>query len=233
MGDLLTAFALGMGATITPCILPLYPAFLAYLTGERGAGTDPRGTATRRARRVAPIVAAALVWLGVIVGMVLIGALFAALRAPLSQFIRILLPLADGLLVALGVLLLAGINPFGRLPQVTPSVAGRWGPAAGPFAFGLLFAPIALPCSGPVLVAIFAFSLTVTDVVEQLVTFVAFGIGFGLPLFALGTVSQLRGAQLARGLVRWERLLQLLIGAALVLIGLWDLSVNLPALVGG
>ena len=33
MGELAGAVVLGIGATITPCILPLYPAFLAYLTG--------------------------------------------------------------------------------------------------------------------------------------------------------------------------------------------------------
>ena len=66
----------------------------------------------------------------------------------------------------------------------------------------------------------------------QLAFFLAFGIGFGLPLFAIGLLDQLSGARLARGLVRWERLLQVVLGVALLVIGAWDLWSNLPNLIG-
>ena len=232
MGELLGAVALGIGATITPCILPLYPAFLAYLTGS-GAVVGGDGTvAERSVVALPPLAAATLVWGGVVSGMVLIGALFAAFSASLTPFIRFVLPVADVLLVVLGVLLLLGRNPFARLPQLSPGMLGRGGPAAGAFGYGLLFAPIALPCSGPFLVGIFAFSLTLGDVVDQLAFFLAFGVGFGLPLFVLGLLGQARGAQLARALIRWERPLQLVVGAALVAVGLWDLAQNLPTALG-
>lgn len=218
MGELIGAVALGIGATITPCILPLYPAFLAFLTGSQGRRSLP------------PIAAAALVWAGVVIGMVVIGAVFALLSASLSRFIGVILPIADAILIILGLLLLLGRNPFARLPQLAPAALGRGGPAAGAFAYGLLFAPIALPCSGPFLVGIFAFSLTIGDVVDQLAFFFAFGIGFGLPLFVLGLIGQARGRDLARALVRWERGLQVVIGVALVAIGIWDLSQNMDNL---
>lgn len=220
MGELVGAVALGIGATITPCILPLYPAFLAFLTGSDGRSTVP------------PVAAAALVWAGVVIGMVLIGAVFAVLSVSLSRFIGVILPIADALLILLGLMLLLGRNPFARLPQLAPAALGRGGPAFGAFAYGLLFAPIALPCSGPFLVGIFAFSLTIVDVVDQLAFFLAFGVGFGLPLFLLGLVGQARGRDLARALVRRERVLQVVIGLALVVIGAWDLFQNLPNLLG-
>jgi cytochrome c-type biogenesis protein len=223
VGELIGAVVLGIGATITPCVLPLYPAFLAYLTGQSGAATGGHDA-------IPPIVAAALVWAGVVAGMVAIGALFAAFSVSLSRFIGVVLPIADLLLIGLGILLLLGRNPFARLPQLAPAALGRGGPALGAFAYGFLFAPIALPCSGPFLVGVFAFSLTIGDVVDQLVFFLAFGIGFGLPLFVLGLLGQARGRDLARLLVRYERPLQIVIGLALVAVGLWDLSVNLPNL---
>ena len=224
MGELTAAVALGIGATITPCILPLYPAFLAYLTGQ--------GSMTGRAA-LPPIVAAALVWAGVVLGMVAIGALFALLSVSLSRFIGVVLPIADLLLIGLGVLLLLGRNPFARLPQLAPSSVGRGGPAMGALSYGLLFAPIALPCSGPFLVGVFAFSLTIGDVVDQLVFFLAFGIGFGLPLFVLGLLGQARGRDLARLMIRFERPLQVVIGVVLVAVGVWDLAINLPAFLAG
>ena len=133
------------------------------------------------------------------------------------------LPIADGLLVVLGVLLVAGRNPFARLPQISPAGLGRFGPVAGAFLYGLLFAPIAIPCSGPFIVAIFAYSLTVGAAAQQLVFFAVFGLGFGLPLLALGLVAQWRGAQITRAIVRWERPVGVVLGLALIAVGAWDL----------
>jgi cytochrome c-type biogenesis protein len=218
LGGLVGAIGLGAAATVTPCILPLYPAFVAYLT---------QGSAATAARPFPPLVVALLVWAGVVTGMVVIGAIFALIAQPLGDFNRIVLPIADSLLIGLGILLLAGRNPFARLPQLSPSVALGRGPAIGAYVYGLAFAPIAIPCSGPFIVSIFALSLTVGDVLEQLAFFLVFGIGFGLPLFVIGLLGQLRGRQLAAALIRWERPFQLIVGAVLVVVGVWDLANNL------
>jgi len=218
VGELVAAAGLGVAATVTPCILPLYPAFIAYLT---------QGPAASAARPFPPLVVALLVWAGVVTGMVAIGAIFALIAQPLGDFNRIVLPIADGLLIGLGILLLVGRNPFARLPQLSPALAVGRGPALGAYVYGLAFAPIAVPCSGPFIVSIFAFSLTVGDVVDQLAFFLVFGIGFGLPLFVIGLLGQLRGRQLAAALIRWERPLQIILGAALVGVGVWDLANNL------
>ena len=229
MGELAIAVAAGIGATITPCVLPLYPAFLAYVTSPQVAAA---GGGVAMASRPPPALAALLVWLGVVVGMVAIGAVLAALSLGLGPVLRVLVPLADLLLIALGVLLLVGRNPFARMPQLAPASLGRAGPIAGSFLYGLLFAPIALPCSGPFLIGIFVASLTLGDALRQLGFFAAFGVGFGLPLLALGLVGQVRARELARAMIRWERPLQLVLGATLVVIGAWDLWVNLPQVVG-
>lgn len=230
MAEWLTAVGLGIGATVTPCILPLYPAFLAYLTGNTSLATaradGPAAAELAGPRRLSPIAAAALVWLGVVAGMIAIGGILALATLSLGSVLRVLLPVADLLLIGLGLLLLAGRNPFARLPQLSPRGLGGAEPVAGALAYGLLFAPIALPCSGPFLVGIFAYSLSLADAAQQLTFFAFFGIGFGLPLFVLGALGQVRGAQLARTLVRWERPLQLVIGVALVAIGAWDLREN-------
>jgi cytochrome c-type biogenesis protein len=173
------------------------------------------------------------VWAGVVVGMLAIGAAIAAIAVPVGSFNRIVVPVADLLLIGLGIMLLAGINPFVRLSRLIPAAGGRErGPVAGAFLYGLLFAPIAIPCSGPFLVGIFAFSLTIGDAVGRLAFFGVFGLGFGLPLFLLGTLGHARGAQLARLLVRYERPLQLIMGAALLAVGIWDLTLNLPLILG-
>jgi cytochrome c-type biogenesis protein len=230
MGELAIAMAAGVGATITPCVLPLYPAFLAYVTAPQQpaiVGVESSGMS-----RPPPVLAAVMVWLGVVLGMVAVGAILATLALGLGPVLRVIVPLADLVLIGLGLLLLAGRNPFAALPQLAPASLGRSGPVAGPFLYGLLFAPIALPCSGPFLVGIFVASLTIGDAVRQLAFFAAFGVGFGLPLLGLGLVGQVRARELARAMVRWERPLQLVLGSALVAIGAWDLWVNLPQVIG-
>ena len=59
---------------------------------------------------------------------------------PLGGFNRIVLPIADALLIGFGLLLLAGVNPFARLPQPSSAALGGRGPAAGAFLYGLLLA---------------------------------------------------------------------------------------------
>lgn len=229
----LGAFLAGIGATVTPCVLPLYPAFLAYLTGGTGgAMVEGREAEAIALQRLSPAWAALLVWAGVVTGMLAIGALVAAIAIPLGQVNRTILPIADLVLIGLGILLVVGINPFARLPQPSPSAFGGRGPLVGAFLYGLLFAPIAIPCSGPFIVGIFAFSLTIVDAVGRLLFFAVFGIGFGLPLFLLGMIGQVRGAQLARAIVRYERPLQLVLGLALIAVGIWDLAINAPLILG-
>jgi cytochrome c-type biogenesis protein len=240
VSELLVAFGGGLAATVTPCILPLYPAFLAYLAGQAPAGIGVAASGSRAAdataaagaRRVPPIAAASLVLAGVLSGMVLIGLVFAVVSASLTRFIGVVLPIADGVLIMLGLLLVLGRNPFARLPQLSPAGLGRFGPGLGAFLYGLLFAPIALPCSGPFVVAIFAFSLTLGDVASQLLFFCVFGLGFGVPLFVIGLLAQWRGAQVARAIVRWERPIGFVLGLALIAVGAWDLASNLRTLLG-
>ena len=232
MGELAIAVGAGIGATITPCVLPLYPAFVAYVTSPQAGATGGAAGGAVAAVRRSPVVAAVMVWLGVVVGMVVIGAVLAALSVGLGSVLRVIVPLADLLLIGLGVLLLAGRNPFARLPQPSPAALGGAGPIAGSFLYGLLFAPIALPCSGAFLIGIFVASLTIGDAARQLLFFAAFGVGFGLPLLVIGLLGELRGRELARALVRWERPLQVVLGVVLVVVGVWDLWVNLPQVLG-
>jgi cytochrome c-type biogenesis protein len=228
MGDLLAAFLAGLASTVAPCILPLYPGFLAYMSGGGHMRLATSG-AVGPAPRISPVLAAALVLTGVMTGMLAIAGVVIALSASLSRIIPIILPAADLLLIVLGLLMVTGLNPFARLPQPSPDHGAR-GPVIGAFAYGLLFAPIAVPCIGPFLLAIFAFSLTIGDAVGQLAFFAVFGLGFGTPLFVIGLLGQWRGAQLARLIVRHERLVHLVLGAILVVVGAWDLSQNLPQL---
>ncbi len=210
MSELLVAFSTGLAATLSPCVLPLYPGFLAYL------GSQKAETSSNRAN---VIFLGVLVWGGVVTMMLVLGAAFAALRVAVGQALSLLTPAAYVVLIVLGILTLRGHNLFTRLGQIRAPMLSN--PYVTAYVYGLLYGPIALPCSGPLLVAIFALSFTATELARQVGLFLVFGAGFGLPLLALAALGQSRQRQLVRLFVTHHTLVNRLIGITLIAIGLY------------
>ena len=90
----------------------------------------------------------------------------------------------------------------------------------------MLYGPIALPCSGPLVVSIFAISLTAAEALSKLNIFLWFGVGFGLPLLALSLISGAMQRDITRWLAINARLVNILGGLLLVGIGIYDLWAN-------
>lgn len=218
IGELSTAFGLGVLATLSPCALPLYPGFLAYLAGRAGSlGTE------RTARWLG-----LFVLLGVLTMMLALGGLIASLSLAVGQVLIFVTPVAYALVIALGAALLLGVNPFAKLPQIGAGVRG--GPLVSAYAYGLLYGPIALPCSGALLVSIFTLSLTVGSFAEKLLFFLAFGLGFGMPLLLLSALAPARRAWLIRSFTAHERIVGRVSGALLVGVAGVGLAENVPAM---
>lgn len=214
MGELVAVFAAGLASAASPCLLPLYPGVLAYLSANAGT------LAGRRATGLLGL----LVLAGLLTTMVLLGALLVAVSVPVGRVASYLVPIVDGLLLALGILLIAGRNPFNRLPGLrVPLVRNPFGQA---YVYGVMLGPIALPCAGPFLAALLAVSVGLGDTVLRLGTFLVFGLGFGLPLVVL---SLLAGAR-QRAVVRWvterHRPIEIISGIVLIGVALWDLREN-------
>ncbi len=214
LNTILTSTSLGLLAAASPCILPLYPGFLAYLSGVQEA------TGHRRGRYFLGF----FVLAGVLTMMLGLGLFIALISVSIGRVLAVAIPLADVLIIALGVLLLLNRNPFKRLPQIRVPLLSN--PYANAFVYGLLYGPVALPCSGPLVVGIFTLSLTAGEAVARLGTFAWFGLGFGLPLLALSFISGASQRWIARQFAKRARLLNLIAGLLLVGIGVYDLWSN-------
>lgn len=216
METLVLNFSLGLASAASPCLLPLYPGFLAYLAGNAGS---------LRGRRATGLLGLFVLG-GVLTAMILVGVVLTVLAVPLGNVLGYLIPLIIATLAILGVLLLAGINPFARLATVRIPIVTN--PFAQAFVYGLLLGPLALPCAGAFLVAIFATSLGVADAATRLIGFAAYGLGFGLPLVALSLLAGARAAEVARFIARHHRVIEvvsgvvLLAAAGLELANQWD-----------
>lgn len=210
---MLTSIGLGLLASFSPCVLPLYPGYLAYLSG---VNDDTKG----RSRYFLGF----FVLAGVLLMMLMLGLVIALLSISVGRALAIIIPVANLLLIILGIMLLFDKNPFKAIPQI--KIPAFQNPLFNAFLYGLLYGPIALPCSGPLVVGIFAVSLTAGDAIRQLSIFFWFGIGFGLPLLALSLVSGALQRTITRWLARHARLINIIGGVLLIGIALFDLWAN-------
>ncbi|MCB0163789.1 MAG: hypothetical protein KDI79_06160 [Anaerolineae bacterium] len=210
-----TSISLGLLATTSPCVLPLYPGYLAYLSGGQAALDN---------RQYGRYFLGFFVLAGVLAMMLGLGLIIALLSLSIGRALSILIPLADLLIISLGVMLLLNYNPFKQLPQM--QVPGLSNPYLNAFTYGLLYGPIALPCSGPLVVGIFAYSLSAGQALSQLSIFLWFGVGFGLPLLALSFLSGASQRWITRQFAVHARIVNLIGGLLLVGIGLYDLWAN-------
>ena len=214
LDSILTSVSLGLLSATSPCILPLYPGFLAYLSGAQQA------TGNRRGRYSLGF----FVLAGVLTMMLALGLFIALISVSVGEALAVAIPLADLLIIILGVLLLLNFNPFKRLPQIQVPILSN--PYANAFLYGLLYGPIALPCSGPLVVGIFALSLTAGEALGKLNVFLWFGLGFGLPLLLLSFLSGAAQRWITRQFALHARKINIVAGVLLVGIGIYDLWSN-------
>ena len=213
MEAILTSLTIGLLATTSPCVFPLYPGFLAYISG----GQEKTG-------RIGRYFLGFFVLAGVLTMMLALGGLIALLSVSVGRALSIIIPLADLLIIGLGIMLLLDKNPFKALPQVQVPALSH--PFANAFVYGLLYGPIALPCSGPLVVGIFAFSLTATEFFSKLGVFFWFGVGFGAPLLVLSLLSGAAQRWITRFVARHSRVINIVSGLLLVGVGIYDLWLN-------
>ena len=207
----ITSLLLGLLTTTSPCILPLYPGFLAYLSGQDEMGRHKYFLGL-------------FVLAGVLTMMLALGGIIALLAIPVGSVLVYLLPLADLVIFLLGVLLLLNRNPFKTLPQI--QIPALRHPFMNAYVYGLLYGPIALPCSGPMVVSIFALSFTVGEAFSQLWAFLWFGLGLGVPLLILSFLSAGLQRQLTALFARHSRIVNFIGGLLLVGVAIYDISKN-------
>jgi cytochrome c-type biogenesis protein len=224
MSELLTAFSLGNAAILTnACLLPLYPGLLAFLAGQ--------GDEAQRRRS---LWLGAIVLAGVLSMMLLIGLALYLLQQSFGSVLIVLLPLVYAIVIAMGLLMLSGRNPFARLSTVqAPLLKNRYATA---YVYGLLFGPMTLPCVGPLITATFSVSVAsgAGGLLDGLLFFLFFGLGFGWPLALLPVVALPVQRRLVRWLAQHHDLLNRAAGLLLVAVGIFGILTELlPQLIVG
>ncbi|OAH09283.1 cytochrome c biogenesis CcdA family protein [Streptomyces jeddahensis] len=221
-GALLLALPLavlgGLVSFFSPCVLPLVPGYLSYVTGV--SGTD-----LAEARRGRMVAGASLFVLGFTAVFVSSGALFGYFGSTLQEH-------KDVLSKALGVLMiLMGVFFMGLMPWLTQRefrfhTKPTTGLVGAPF-LGALFGIGWTPCIGPTLASVNALALDQANAGRGAVLTIAYCLGLGVP-FVLAAVA-FRKALGAFGWVKRHYAWVMRIGGGmmvatglLLLTGAWD-----------
>ena len=189
------ALVAGMLSFLSPCVLPLVPPYLVYLTGtslERlaGAETEPR---VRRET----IAAAILFVLGFSTVFVALGASASAIGGLLRIYSGPLAVLAGIGIIVMGLHFL-GLTPIAwlmrekRLEMAKP--VGLW----GAYLMGLAFALGWTPCIGPILAAILAVAASEATVLKGAGMLAVYSLGLGVPFLIAALAVEPFAAFLAR-----------------------------------
>ena len=213
-----TSIGIGLLATTSPCVFPLYPGYLAYLSTARLDAAENNGV-----RKYRYFILGIFVLAGVMTMMLLLGALFSILALSIGKALTYIIPIADLVLIVLGLLLILDHNPFKRIPQIKIPLLSH--PYLNAYTYGLLYGPIALPCSGPLVISIFALSLR-SGALNQLSTFFWFGLGLGLPLLFLSIIGSIWRKPITKFFATNSRFVNLVSGFVITGLGIYDLFQN-------
>ena len=224
---LFAAFGAGILSFISPCVLPLVPGYLSYISGlslDEMRGTAPAGGGAAVAVAAPPGVQrqAVLASLAFIFGFTIVFVALGASASAIGQFFMSRLTLLGR--IAGAVVIIFGLHTMGVLriewlyQEKRVQTQKRPEGFIGAVLVGMAFAFGWTPCLGPILAGILAVAATQDTVGQGVRLLLAYSIGLGVPFFATALAINRFFAAFAK-IRHHYRKVELVSGALLVVIG--------------
>ncbi|MDI3312779.1 MAG: cytochrome c biogenesis CcdA family protein [Mycobacterium sp.] len=231
-GPLLPALAVcllaGLVSFASPCVVPLVPGYLSYLTAVVGVDEQPRPGA-RRAPPAARwrVTGSAALFVAGFSAVFLLGTVAVLGMTTTLITDRLVLQRAGGVLtIVMGLVFMGFLPALQRQARLTPR---RWSTLAGAPMLGAVFALGWTPCLGPTLTGVITVASATqgATVLRGIVLVLAYCMGLGIPfvLLAFGSATAVTAVTWLR---RHTRAMQICGGALLVVVGaalvtgVWD-----------
>jgi cytochrome c-type biogenesis protein len=222
----------GLVSFLSPCVLPLVPGYLSYVTGLAGADLDARVAAdgpagadglADRGGRTTVVRVKGRVLAGTLLFIAGFTAAFVTTAILFASIGKVFLTYQRALEIGVGILIIVlGLGFLGLVPGLQREFRIHRLPAAGLLGapvFGAVFALSWVPCVGPTLGAVLGMAAVSGQTDRAAVLAVAYCLGLGLPFVVFGLGFQ-RLLGVFRAVRRNSRWVTRIGGALLILVGL-------------
>jgi len=215
--SLLGAFAAGILSFLSPCVLPLVPSFLTYLTGL--TFTDLQAEHPTHVVRKRIIIHSLLFISGFTLVFVLLGASATLVGSFLREHMKAMQRIG-AVLIMLFSLHVSGLLPI-RMLLGEKRVNIRNKPAGylGSVLVGITFAAGWTPCIGPILASILMVAAAESTVNRGIILLLAYSLGLGIPFF-LSSLAIHRFLTLFNRFKKHIRLFEIVTGILLFVVGI-------------
>lgn len=227
--SLFAAFSAGLLSFVSPCVLPLVPSYVSYISGLT---VEQLADTTQRQRfRKAIILNSLLFIAGFSAVFIAFGASASLIGQMLITYQEYIRKIGGVLIVIFGLYLLGVLNMGFLATEKRFHFRNRPAGYAGSFLIGIAFAAGWTPCVGPVLGTILLYASTSDALANGVALLTAYSLGLGLPLFltALGVDRFLTYFKQVRGYL-WG--VSAVSGVLLVVVGVMLYANSLTLLTG-
>jgi len=181
----LVAFSSGIVSFFAPCVVPLLPAYVGYVTGVSLRELQAEGGADKYRSQI--ILSSIMFMLGFAVIFVILGSTAAGL-ASLIRMNDIIIQRLGGIIVMVFALSFMDVLPFGKFAQGLQFQMPAWANKLGygrAFIVGLVFATAWTPCVGAVLGAILTLAAASGTATTGAIMLFIYSLGISIPFFVI------------------------------------------------
>ena len=215
---ILIAFSAGLASFIAPCILPMIPAFLAYISGTTLTEINNDQKTNFKINKINIIANTIFFVLGFSVIFSTLGVLInSILSENINQISNSLNGIAGIIIVTFGIFLIAStkINSLNKEKKFQIKNFKSSYPMS--FVFGLAFAIAWTPCVGPILGTILTLAATTPSISFTLL--LAYSIGLGIPFILIGIFFS-KSTKIISSMTKHLKYYNIVLGGFIILLGI-------------
>ena len=215
---ILIAFSAGLASFIAPCILPMIPAFLAYISGTTLTEISNGQKADSKINKINIIANTIFFVLGFSIIFSTLGVLInSILSENINQLANSLNWIAGIIIVIFGIFMIAStkINSLNKEKKFQIKNFKSSYPMS--FVFGLAFAIAWTPCVGPILGTILTLAATTPSISFTLL--LAYSIGLGIPFILIGIFFS-KSVKIISSMTKYLKYYNVVLGGFIILLGI-------------
>lgn len=174
------AFVAGLVSFLSPCVLPLAPSYVTFVTGM---SLDDLSTGDRSGARKQAALHATLFILGFTLVFMALGATATALGGTLRRLLPALQQAGGVIIILFGLYLVGLLRPGFLMRERRVQLARKPGGRVGSVLVGMAFGAGWTPCVGPVLASILLYAGMQATMSQGMLLLFVYAIGLGIPFF--------------------------------------------------